>query len=101
MPHSPLSRRPLPFPAQRIEDRHRFSTLAVCHVLIHPIALRRAVLHLELPEAGETDLFALLRGLDDAGEHRIDGLLGRALLDARLARHVIDQVGYFYSGLLE
>src|SRR5271166_2742870 len=61
----------------------------------------RAVLHLELPEAGETDLFALLRGLDDAGEHRVDGLPGRALLDARLARHVIDQVSYFHSGLLE
>src|SRR5271165_2658071 len=61
----------------------------------------RAVLHLELPEAGESDLFALLRGLDDAGEHRVDGLPGRALLDARLARHVIDQVGYFHFGLLE
>src|SRR5271166_5341022 len=32
-------RRPLPFPVKRIEDRHRFSTLAVCHVLIRPIAL--------------------------------------------------------------
>ncbi len=39
MHRSPLLRRPLPFPAQRIEDRHRFSTLAFCHVLIHPIAL--------------------------------------------------------------
>jgi hypothetical protein len=25
--------------APRIEDTHRFSTLAVCHVLLHPIAL--------------------------------------------------------------
>src|SRR5271157_1246079 len=40
MLHSPLSRRPLPFPVKRIEDRHRFSTLAVCHVLIRPIALQ-------------------------------------------------------------
>src|SRR5271166_419484 len=39
MLHSPLSRRPLPFPVKRIEDRHRFSTLAVCHALIRPIAL--------------------------------------------------------------
>src|SRR3954467_13341997 len=39
MPHSLLARRPWPFPVKRIEDRHRFSTLAVCHVLIHPIAL--------------------------------------------------------------
>src|SRR3954467_2811975 len=39
MPHPPSSRRPWLFPVKRIEDRHRFSTLAVCHVLIHPIAL--------------------------------------------------------------
>src|SRR3954466_4530269 len=40
MRHSPSSRCPWPFPVKRIEGRHRFSTLAVCHVLIHPIALR-------------------------------------------------------------
>src|SRR4051794_34756800 len=39
MPHTLPSRRPWLFPVKRIEDRHRFSTLAVCHVLIHPIAL--------------------------------------------------------------
>src|SRR3954452_3762565 len=32
MPHTPSSRRPWLFPVKRIEDRHRFSTLAVCHV---------------------------------------------------------------------
>src|SRR5271165_2745539 len=44
MLHSPLSRRPLPFPVKRIEDRHRFSTLAVCHALIRPIALLNSCL---------------------------------------------------------
>jgi hypothetical protein len=30
-------------PGMRIEGRHRFSTLSVCHVLLHPIALSLAV----------------------------------------------------------
>jgi hypothetical protein len=34
-----LSNRPPLSPIPRIEDTHGFDTLAVCHVLIHPIAL--------------------------------------------------------------
>jgi hypothetical protein len=34
-----LPNRPPLSPTLRIEDTHGFDTLAVCHVLIHPIAL--------------------------------------------------------------
>src|ERR1700692_314274 len=60
---------------------------------------RRTVLDLELAKAREIDLFTLLCRTDDAREYRVNGLLGRALLQARFARHVINQVGYLHSGL--
>src|SRR5208337_2431370 len=62
MLHSPLSRRPLPFPVKRIEDRHRFSTLAVCHVLIRPIALVEALQLLDL-EAQSVHIYRSLLDL--------------------------------------
>src|ERR1700722_20273679 len=57
----------------------------------------RAVLHLEPAKAQEVDLFTLLGSIDDAGEYRVNGLLGRALLHARFARYVINQVGCLHS----
>src|ERR1700732_348653 len=59
----------------------------------------RAVLDLEPAKAREVDLFALLRRIDDAREYRVNGLLGRALLHARFARHVINQIGCLHSGV--
>ena len=40
------SSRPWLSPIKRIEDRHKFSTSAVCHVLLHPIALVREAIAL-------------------------------------------------------
>src|ERR1700733_1702422 len=39
MQRNPLSCLPWIIPRLRIEGRHGFSTLAVCHLLLHPIAL--------------------------------------------------------------
>src|ERR1700723_1075884 len=39
MQRNPLSCLPWIIPRLRIEGRHEFSTLAVCHLLLHPIAL--------------------------------------------------------------
>src|SRR4051794_3614939 len=62
---------------------------------------RLAVFHLELAEASQVHLFALLCGLDDAGEHGINRLLGRALLDASFARHVVNQIRRFHAARLQ
>src|SRR6185437_8671186 len=58
---------------------------------------RRTVLHLELAEAREIDLLAFPCGIDDAGQHRVDGPFRRVLLHARFARNVIDQFGQLHS----
>jgi hypothetical protein len=41
MRHNPSLRLPWFAPGKRIEGCHRFSTLSVCHLLLHPIALGR------------------------------------------------------------
>jgi hypothetical protein len=56
---------------------------------------RRAVFDLELTKARQADLFAFLRGLDDAGKNRVDRLLGSTGVQTRGHRHVIDQFRSF------
>ena len=56
---------------------------------------RRAVFDLELTKARQTDLFASLRGLDDAGKNCVDRLLGSGDVQTRSRRHVIDQFRSF------
>src|SRR3984885_6655314 len=48
MQRNPLSWLPWIIPRLRIEGRHGFSTLAVCHLLLHPIALGSELSPLEL-----------------------------------------------------
>src|ERR1700689_1910762 len=48
MQRNPLSCLPWIIPRLRIEGRHGFSTLAVCHLLLHPIALGSELSPLEL-----------------------------------------------------
>src|ERR1700722_2650250 len=57
----------------------------------------RTVLDLEPAKAREIDLIPLLRSINDPREYRLNGLLGYALLHARLACHVINQVGGLHS----
>ncbi|MGA7032381.1 MAG: hypothetical protein WB052_06055, partial [Pseudolabrys sp.] len=67
-------------PAKRIEGCHRFSTLSVCHLLLHPIALKLVSSHVARAAARVHTLISGADAMLSGADGPMEGLIAEILV---------------------